>query len=117
MRNLLWPALFMALLPGTAHALPGGDHTGSLAGFVALVIFVIAYAIVIGEEFLHLRKSKPVIVAAGAIWVLVAMAYAAHGDTTTAATLLRHNLLEYAELLLFLLAAMTFVNTLEERNV
>ncbi|MDH4134846.1 MAG: sodium:proton antiporter NhaD, partial [Gammaproteobacteria bacterium] len=48
---------------------------------------------------------------------LVAMAYAAHGDTTTAATLLRHNLLEYAELLLFLLAAMTFVNTLEERNV
>ena len=30
---------------------------------------------------------------------------------------LRHNLIEYAELLLFLLAAMTFVNTLEERHV
>ena len=34
-----------------------------------------------------------------------------------AADILRHNLLEYAELLLFLLAAMTYVNTLEERNV
>ena len=31
--------------------------------------------------------------------------------------MLRHNLLEYSELLLFLLAAMTFVNTFEERNV
>ena len=30
---------------------------------------------------------------------------------------LRHNLVEYGELLLFLLAAMTFVNTLEERHV
>ena len=57
------------------------------------------------------------IVAAGIIWVLVAVAYAGRGDTTTAAGLLRHNLLEYAELLLFLLSAMTFINTLEERNV
>ena len=30
---------------------------------------------------------------------------------------LRHNLLEYAELLLFLLAAMTYINAMEERLV
>ena len=33
------------------------------------------------------------------------------------AELLRHNLLEYAELLLFLLSAMTFINTMVERNI
>ncbi len=84
---------------------------------MAIVTFVVAYAIVISEEFFDLRKSKPVIVAAGIIWVLVAAVYTMHGDTKTAAELLRHNLLEYAELLLFLLSAMTFINTLEERNV
>ena len=33
------------------------------------------------------------------------------------AEILRHNLLEYAELLLFLLSAMTFINTMVERNI
>ena len=34
---------------------------------------MIAYALVIAEEFIHMRKSKPVIFAAGVIWVLVAV--------------------------------------------
>ncbi len=93
------------------------DLTATWPGLLSLLVFLLAYALVISEEFLHLRKSKPVMVAAGIIWTLVAMAYAAHGDTATAAAAVRHNLLEYAELLLFLLAAMTYVNTMEERNV
>lgn len=91
--------------------------TASLYGLLAAGVFTLAYAIVITEEFLHLRKSKPMIVAAGVIWVLVALAYGTIGDTHSAAELLRHNLLEYAELLLFLLAAMTYVNTLDNRNI
>lgn len=117
MRLLPLIALFAGLLPATVFAASGADFTASNLGIVAIATFVFAYAVVISEEFLHLRKSKPVIVAAGIIWVLVAVAYAGRGDTTTAAELLRHNLLEYAELLLFLLSAMTFINTLEERNV
>lgn len=93
------------------------DLTATNYGIIALIIFVIAYALVIGEEFLHLRKSKPVMVAAGIIWALVGIAYATHGDHETASAALRHNLLEYAELMLFLLAAMTYINTLEERNM
>jgi len=84
---------------------------------IALAIFVLAYAFVILEEFLHLRKSKPVLVAAGVVWILVALAYGAHGDHVTPRAMLSHNLLEYVELLLFLLAAMTYINTLEERRV
>ena len=93
------------------------DLTGHWTGMLSLIVFVGAYALVIAEETIHLRKSKPVIVAAGMIWVLVAIAYAAIGDTHSAETLVRHNLLEFAELFLFLLAAMTFINTMEERGV
>lgn len=93
------------------------DLTAHWAGIVAIIVFIGAYALVILEENIHLRKSKPVIVAAGIIWVLVAIAYASVGDTHAAEELVRHNLLEFVELFLFLLAAMTFINTMEERGV
>jgi Na+/H+ antiporter NhaD/arsenite permease-like protein len=92
------------------------DLTASAVAVAAVVTFVLAYVLVIAEEFTQLRKSKSVVVAAGVIWMLVAAAWQAAG-IAGAAGLLRHNLLEYAELLLFLLAAMTYVNTLEERRV
>jgi Na+/H+ antiporter NhaD/arsenite permease-like protein len=86
------------------------------AALVALGIFVVAYAFVIAEEFTHLRKSKPMVLAAGLLWLLVALSWKAAGQEGVD-ELLRHNLVEYGGLLLFLLAAMTFVNTLEERHV
>ena len=95
---------------------PMPDLTGTGLAVLALVVFVLAYVLVITEEFLHLRKSKPVVLAAGVIWILVGVA-ALRTEGLDAAALLEHNLLEYAGLLLFLLAAMTYVNTLDERNV
>jgi Na+/H+ antiporter NhaD/arsenite permease-like protein len=86
-------------------------------GPLALLTFAVAYAGVITEEFLHLRKSKPVTLAAGIIWIAIAIAYYAAGDTSSAGEQFRHYLLEYSELLLFLLVAMTYVNVLEERNI
>ncbi|MCK4707061.1 MAG: sodium:proton antiporter NhaD, partial [Gammaproteobacteria bacterium] len=44
-------------------------------------------------------------------------AYTQHGDTHTAEIAIRHNILEYAELFLFLLVAMTYINAMEERLV
>jgi Na+/H+ antiporter NhaD/arsenite permease-like protein len=92
------------------------DLTRSLFALVALGVFLVAYVFVIAEEFTHLRKSKPVVLAAGILWLLVALAWKDAG-LHSVDELLRHNLVEYGGLLLFLLAAMTFVNTLEERNV
>lgn len=80
-------------------------------------MFVAAYILVIVEESLHLRKSKPVMVAAGVIWMLTAIAYASQQQSHLVAEILRHNLLEYAELMLFLLSVMTFINTMAERNI
>jgi Na+/H+ antiporter NhaD/arsenite permease-like protein len=94
----------------------GVDLTGSAPAIIALAVFILTYGLVIAEEFTHLSKSKPVIVAAGLIWILVAIA--SHDlDGFDIEGLLEHNLNEYAQLLLFLMAAMTYVNVLEERNV
>lgn len=93
------------------------SFTDHWAGYLALAVFLAAYALVIVEESLHLRKSKPVMVAAGVIWILTAIAYASQHQSHLVAEILRHNLLEYAELMLFLLSAMTFINTMSERNL
>ena len=108
------------LLPMEAFASEGSsplDLTTTSYGIWAVIIFVAAYALVIGEEALHLRKSKPMIVGAGLIWILVALAYISVGQSDLVHDFLNHNLLEFVALFLFLLAAMTFINTMEERNV
>jgi NhaD family Na+/H+ antiporter len=109
------------LMPGLAWASMGeADHldlTGHWVGITALIIFILAYALVMLEEFTHLRKSKPVILAAGLIWALIAIIYEQHGIHHLAEEAVRHNLLEYAELMLFLLVAMTYINALDERLV
>ena len=116
MRPIILAAL-AGLSPSTAFAETSVPNlTTSALGAIALAVFVVAYGFVIAEEFTHLRKSKPVVVAAGVLWLLVAIAWQA-GGVPGVGELLRHNLLEYSELLLFLLAAMTYVNTLAERNV
>ncbi len=90
----------------------GLDLTSHRAGITALVVFGIAYVAVISEEFLHLRKSKPVVLAAGIIWAVVAWVAGQQGAGDGAEAALRHALLDFAELMLFLLVAMTYINTL-----
>ena len=110
----------LSILPGLARAAGEGqslDLTNHWVGFTALALFVLAYALVMAEEFTHLRKSKPVILAAGLIWGLIAWVYQSHGLTAEAEEAVRHNLLEYAELMLFLLVAMTYINAMDERLV
>jgi Na+/H+ antiporter NhaD/arsenite permease-like protein len=97
---------------------PTADMTGSMYGILGVVIFVLAYSLVPFENTIHLRKSKPVLLAAGVIWILVALAnMQILGDTHSAHNAIKDSLVEYAELFLFLLAAMTYINAMEERNV
>jgi NhaD family Na+/H+ antiporter len=93
------------------------DLTGHGVGYAALILFAIAYLLVMAEEFTHLRKSKPVVLAAGVIWAMIALVYADHGMAGSVEAAVRHNLLEFAELMLFLLVAMTYINAMEERRV
>jgi NhaD family Na+/H+ antiporter len=119
--HVFTPALLFLVFPVLAMASPESgnttDLTRSVTGYSALIVFVIAYIIVMAEEFTHLRKSKPVILAAGIIWGMIAFVYAGQGDGHTVETAVRLNLLEFSELFLFLLAAMTYVNAMDERQV
>lgn len=91
--------------------------TTSTAGYIAIAIFVIAYIFVMLEEITHMRKSKPVLFAAAVIWGIIGVVYATNGIVGPAEVAVRHNILEYAELFLFLLVAMTYINAMEERHV
>ncbi|MHA2825228.1 sodium:proton antiporter NhaD [Vibrio harveyi] len=89
----------------------------STVGYAALIFFTIAYILVMLEEYLQMRKSKPVLLAAGLIWILIGYTFSQHNQADVAKAALEHNLLEYAELLLFLLVAMTYINAMEERRL
>jgi Na+/H+ antiporter NhaD/arsenite permease-like protein len=117
LRNILVLLCLPALAWAEGHGAAPANMTGTLYGYLALILFVVAYCLVPMENKIHLRKSKPVLVSAGLIWVLLAVAYLQVGDTHTAHEAIKGNLLEYAELFLFLLVAMTYINSMEERNV
>ncbi|ATF10156.1 sodium:proton antiporter NhaD [Candidatus Enterovibrio altilux] len=93
------------------------DLTSSTIGYISLAIFVLAYILVMLEEKLHLRKSKPVLLAAGLIWLMLGFVYVDAGQIEVAKIAIEHNLLEYAELMLFLLVAMTYIAAMEERKL
>lgn len=89
----------------------------TLPALLALGIFIFAYVLVICEEFIQLRKSKPVVVAAGIIWMLVAIL----AKQTDSIKLVEHSVrtyvMDFAQILLFVVVAMTYINALTERKV
>ncbi|MFT4776063.1 MAG: NhaD family Na+/H+ antiporter [Oleispira sp.] len=113
--------LLLLFLPNLAFASGDGsewiDLTRHWVGYTALTVFVLSYILVIFEEKIHMRKSKPVMIAAGIIWILIAAVYANNGFNNSAEVAIRHNFLEYAELFFFLIVAMTYINAMLERGV
>ncbi|CZF82139.1 Na(+)/H(+) antiporter NhaD [Grimontia celer] len=113
---------FVLLFSSNAFAAATGsgnpiDLTQSAVGYISLIIFAAAYTLVMLEEQLHLRKSKPVLLAAGLIWLMLGFVYSNAGEIEVAQSAIEHNLLEYAELMLFLLVAMTYISAMEERRL
>ena len=114
-------ALATVFIPDAAFAV-GMERTGPPLsshplGIVSLVVFVLAYILVVTEEFTDMKKSKPVLLAAGIMWTLIAIGYDSMGQEAYAGNAIRHTILEYGELFLFLLVAMTYINSMEERRI
>ena len=114
---ILLALMFTPLISFASESGERLDLTNSWVGISSVMLFFVAYLVVMAEEFTHLRKSKPVMLAAGIIWGLIAWHYQSHEIPHVVEAALRHNLEEYAELMLFLLLAMTYINALDERNV
>lgn len=121
--QLLWLLAAFVLFPllvAPVHAQETASHidlTRHPAGYLALLIFFVAYGFVAVENAIHMRKSKPVMLAAGLIWGLLGLVYAAHGESAALEVAAKHVILDYGELMLFLIVAITYVNTMRERRV
>lgn len=116
-------AALLLLVPAPALAAEGSqgmnlDLTSAPIGLLAVAVLVIAYLVVMTEEFTHIRKSKPVLIGGAIIWILLAVAA---GQADVGAHVMpaafRHTFLEFAELFFFLLVAITYINAMTERNV
>ncbi len=117
------PALLPALLAApVAHAGHLGhpqqlDLTDHWIGYLCLALFGFAMLIVVAEEFTLLRKSKPVLLASGLMWGLIGWIYGEHGISHVAEAAYRQDLLVYAEVLLFMIVVIAYVNALRQRGL
>ncbi len=93
------------------------DMTLTVWGLLILSIFVLAYIFVILEDQLDLRKSIPVLLAAGLIWLIIAILFRNTPHAPLVASSLQHHFLEYTELFFFLVVAMTYINSMANRGV
>lgn len=116
----------LLLFPGFSLAAEGSgagvlgqrlDLTQHWAGYMALLLFAIAYFLAMAEEVTELRKSKPMVFAASLIWIFIAAAYAGNGMSEQAGLAFRSSLEGYAELFLFIMVSMTYLNAMEDRSV
>ncbi len=109
--------LLFAAPAAQAAVTPLIDLTRHPVGYLILLIFFTAYAFVVVGKAIHMRKSKPVMLAAGLIWALLGVVYVVHGESAALETAAKHVILDYGELMLFLIVAITYVNTMRERRV
>jgi Na+/H+ antiporter NhaD/arsenite permease-like protein len=87
------------------------------AGYLALTVFVVAYIFAMTEEVTELKKSKPMVFAASLIWIFIAIVYTSGGMSEQAGAAFRSTLEGYAELFLFIMVSMTYLNAMEDRGV
>lgn len=93
------------------------DLTRHWIGYASVIIFAIAYCLAMLEEVTELRKSKPMVFAASLIWIFIASIYANNGMSEQAGVAFRATLEGYAELFLFIMVSMTYLNAMEDRGV
>jgi len=124
----VWPLIWLGGLAGFAalHVLwatmarpvvPTSPLTDARS-LSCLVVFALAYLLVMTEERTGLRKSKPVMLAAGVIWALVAWMAPTYGIAEhEVREAILFSLHEYGGLALFLMAAMTYIAALDRLHV
>lgn len=93
------------------------DLKNHWAGYFSVVVMVLAYIAAMFEDTTKLSKSKPMILAAGLIWLAIVIAYQQHGSPLPAVAAFKQNLLTYIELLLFIIVSMTYLKIMEDLAV
>ena len=56
-----------------------GNLANTWVGYLALISFLLAYTLVVFEEKIHMRKSKPVVLIGCIMWGMIGIYDAIHG--------------------------------------
>jgi len=119
----------LSLIVGLASGLPASafaeavtssgppDLVHHWAGYFSLVVIVVAYFSAMLEDATMLRKSKSMVLGATLVWFVILIAYRQSGDVQPAVDAFKSNLQAYMELLLFIMASMTYLNAMEDMRV
>jgi len=96
----------------------GATLTWSWVGIVSLATFIVGYYFIATEEKWHMNKAKPALFIGTFLFMLIGFYFAINGlDTSSLHNEIKHLILEIAEIFFFLFVAMTYIETLIERNV
>ncbi len=94
------------------------DLTSSWVGILCLVIFVVGYYLIATEESYHMNKAKPALFIGTFMFMLIGFYYAInHMSMLYLHEELGKLILEISEIFFFLFVAMTYIETMIERNV
>ena len=92
--------------------------TGTWVGIAALAVFVMGYYFIATEEKYEINKAKPALFIGTFMFMLIGIYYALNGlDVAPLHHEMEALILEIAEIFFFLFVAMTFIETMIERNV
>ncbi len=102
----------------SAFAEGGEPLTGTWVGIVSLIIFIAGYYVIATEESYHINKAKPALFIGTFIFMLIGFYFYINGlNKAPLSEEVNKLILEIAEIFFFLMVAMTYIETLIERNV
>lgn len=110
--------LFFAIAFGADGEAAAIDLTTTWAGILSLIIFVVGYFFIAAEENFHIDKAKPAIFIGTFMFLLIGV-YMLINDMNVHSLEheVNHLILEIAQIVFFLMVAMTFIEALVERDV
>ncbi len=107
-----------AFAAGGGEAIEKVSYVWTWIGALSIVIFVVGYFFIATEEKYHINKAKPALFTGTFLFMLIGVYFAINGlDVAPLHAEMKHLILEIAEIFFFLFVAMTFIETMIERNV
>ncbi|MCP8686942.1 sodium:proton antiporter NhaD [Marinobacterium sedimentorum] len=85
--------------------------------WILLSLIVLAFVLIVAEDFVHINKAKSSLFLGTLVWLLAFIFPEPGTDAASIQTQLNENLLDIATLWLFLMAAMTFVAYLNQQGL
>lgn len=115
---MLFMSCFVFASGGGGSAAELVDLTGTWVGILGLIIFVIGYFFIAAEEVFHINKAKPALFMGALMFIIIGFYMLLNGmDQKSLVYEVNHLILEIANIIFFLMVAMTYIETLIERDV